>query len=308
MFTRRLEQILNISFGLLGKRLSLKFINLLLKCPYDNIFSNRIIHLLLNNIDDVPIKTRNGFIMQFKQSGRSTNIRKGFITGVHDRTDLNIMRKFLEPGDYVIDIGANEGYISLFLGSIVGRGGKVFSIEPDKQNLFYLKNNIQYNDSNIEIIEKAMSNEITESDFLYDDNMGPWGGLESYSKFGTNLKKAVKVEVDTLDNIFKCSGRRIKFVKVDTEGNELNVFLGAKKFIKEHQPIVYFEVHTYCWSYHDCSVETLFNIFKNNGYDLFIQKNGLLHEFEQIDAIMCNIFAIPKSVATDFREMKIIIK
>lgn len=46
-----------------------------------------------------------------------------------------MIRKLISPNDYVIDIGAHEGYFSLFMASIVDKEGKVFSIEPNKENV-----------------------------------------------------------------------------------------------------------------------------------------------------------------------------
>ena len=42
-----------------------------------------------------------------------------------------IMKAYLKPGDTFIDIGANEGMISLLASSLVGRTGKVLSFEPN---------------------------------------------------------------------------------------------------------------------------------------------------------------------------------
>jgi len=307
--SNNLESLLMIPLKLLGKRASRCIIKFLLRIPYNNNL-NKIIRLLLNNIEDGPIKTRNGFIMHFNHFGHSTVLRKDLIIGAHERFYLKMIRKLISPSDYVIDIGGHEGYFSLFMASIVGKEGKVFSIEPNKENVSFLKHNIQYNNANIQVIEKAVSNEKKEGEFIYDVGMGAWGSLVNFDHFNSQFenKKSIKVKVDTLDNIFQDFEGKIRFMKVDTEGNELNVFLGAKKFLLKHRPIVCFEVSMFFWSHLDCSIDTMFKFFKDNEYELFVLKKDGLHKFNYLSEQLIDMFAIPKPIEKELYESGIIIQ
>lgn len=304
-----LESLLSIPFKLLGKRANRGIVQFLLRMPNSRI-SNMIVKVLLNNLEDEPIKTRDGYIAHFKQSGHSTSLRKEIIVGNHERPYLKMIKKLITNGDYVVDIGAHEGSFSLFMALIVGKDGMVFSIEPNKENIYFLKRNIQYNDANIQVIEKAASNEKKESDFIFDNGYGAWGSLSDYTYYNSwfKTKRTMKVQVDTLDNIFKDFDKRIKFLKVDTEGNELNVFLGAKEFLLEHRPIVCFEVNMLFWSYIDCSVDNLFKLFADYGYKLFVLKKDTLHEFRYLDNPLINMFAIPQSCIEELCENGIIVQ
>ena len=44
--------------------------------------------------------------------------------------DIEPIKKLVEPGDFVVDLGANIGWYSNVLSGLVGDQGKVFSIEP----------------------------------------------------------------------------------------------------------------------------------------------------------------------------------
>ena len=68
--------------------------------------------------------------------------------------------KILKPkkNDIVIDVGANTGYYSLRLSSLVGENGKVIAIEPDPQTFNSLTKNCELNNiSNVDTHNIAIS-------------------------------------------------------------------------------------------------------------------------------------------------------
>lgn len=259
---------------------------------------------MLNNLDDESIKTKLGFVMHFKHTGHSTNLRKQFITGSHERFYLSMLRKIISEGDYVIDIGANEGYFSLFFSTLVGKEGMVFAIEPNRENIWFLKQNITYNTMNIKVIEKAISDKKTESNFYYEDGMGAWGRLVDDQSFKN--KKIVKVKVDRVDNIFNNIKKRIKFLKIDVEGNELNVFYGAEKTLSLHKPHLFFEIQSVFWANMNSSVNTMLNFLKNKGYELFVLgEDNRLHEYKAFPTYVFNMFAIHETQKSELQRSDI---
>ena len=53
------------------------------------------------------------------------------------------IRSVLRPGDSVIDVGANIGYISRFCSRLVDWHGRVVAIEPEPRNLELLNLNVE---------------------------------------------------------------------------------------------------------------------------------------------------------------------
>ena len=88
--------------------------------------------------------------------------------------------------------------------------------------------------------------------FYCSDDSGAWGSLIPFSYRAEETP--VDVEVETLDNLFG-SLKGVNFLKVDTEGNELEVFLGAEEILSHHKPHLCFEVSLTCWAYLERSVD-----------------------------------------------------
>ena len=101
--------------------------------------------------------------------------------------------------------------------------GKIISIEPDPENLEVLKENIELNGfSNIDIIEKAVSNKKTIGKFY----LTRWSGMRSLNS-PQNNSKSISVDITTLDDILK-EEEKIDLMKIDVEEEEVNVLKGAK--------------------------------------------------------------------------------
>ena len=74
--------------------------------------------------------------------------------------ELDILSTFLQPGDMVIDIGANVGVYTKSFSSIVGNDGKVYAFEPLRDNLEILKKVIRdANISNIRLFHAALGSQ-----------------------------------------------------------------------------------------------------------------------------------------------------
>ncbi len=203
-------------------------IEYLLKLP-KNPITDLVASRLLSYFKQGTIKTRYGYYIDFRVTNRlPTAIRKSTVLAKREEDYINILTELVEHGDYVIDGGAHEGYISLLMSGLVGNNGMVFSIEPNVENLEYLRRNVELNAiKNISIIDKAIGDNVSKATFHYDNDTGAWGSLTHFPHFKT--RKEVIVDVDTLDNLFYETGiaNKIKLIKLDTEGNELNALLGG---------------------------------------------------------------------------------
>ena len=78
---------------------------------------------------------------------------------VHEPRTTQFVQDVLKQGDIFVDLGANIGYFSLLAAKTVGKGGRVFSFEPENRNFKYLIRNKELNNYNqITAAQKAISN------------------------------------------------------------------------------------------------------------------------------------------------------
>ena len=143
------------------------------------------------------------------------------------------------PGsDVFIDVGTNEGAFSGIFAHIY-QPSFIICIEPNEQLNEAIKANTKgYSPV---IINKAISDKEAEMDFYFhpDSQMSslfPSNKDSMEREFGTNSQAAVvkrTVPVTTMDLVFaqyknELSGKTI-FLKIDTQGNELEVIKGGVK-------------------------------------------------------------------------------
>jgi len=184
----------------------------------------------------------------------------------------------------------------------------VFAIEPNPENIPFLSRHILLNSaSNVEVIGKAIGSNKARMPFYCSQDAGAWGSLIPFSYFpSVQLReKRVEVEVETLDNLFG-DLKRLDFLKVDTEGNELEVFLGAQQVLSRYKPHICFEVSLTFWAYLEHSIDSLFVLLRNHGYELLVLKQGHLCEYKWLDERVINMFALHSSRKSELRRHGII--
>lgn len=139
------------------------------------------------------------------------------------------------------DIGGNEGNFSKEVLKIVQEQSKEVSLhifEPQPICLETLRKVFQ-NDARVTINPVALSNEKGEATFYTNYEGSTWGSLVKREKWG--VVNPTVVPTDTLDNyIAQHAIQKIDYLKVDVEGNEMQVLKGAetsisKKMIKNIQ-------------------------------------------------------------------------
>jgi FkbM family methyltransferase len=167
--------------------------------------------------------------------GRSIYLNKTFEPEV-----TKLFQNVLKPGMTAIDVGADMGYFSVLMSTLVKDTGAVFSFEPIGWGYKRLKENCELNKCN---------NINTYNFALYDSNgtsYMPDPHAVSMLAGNNSVKndKSLVVELKVFDDISTRIGiNKIDFVKIDCEGAELNILNGMKKNIEKYKPSVLAEVH-----------------------------------------------------------------
>jgi FkbM family methyltransferase len=165
-----------------------------------------------------------------------------YFTGDYDRKITWLCRKLLRPGDIALDIGANLGVVTLAMARFVGPSGWVHCFEPNPTMQNLLSQSIARSYHNITLHPIALGVEGATLDLRVPSaNIGAGSFI--------NNREASDAEV------IKCPIRRladvisdeeitsVRLVKLDVEGFENEVLLGAGDLLSAIRPMVILETN-----------------------------------------------------------------
>lgn len=140
---------------------------------------------------------------------------------------------FCEKDDIIFDIGANTGSIAI----PCAKKFHVYAFEAFKQSYDIMILNIKENNvqDNISAFNVAIGD--TSRIILMDTSVPNIENNYGALMIGTQGPKSIMMKLDDLLQSIK----KVKLIKVDTEGSEPLVFYGARKIIKRDMPIIIFE-------------------------------------------------------------------
>lgn len=150
---------------------------------------------------------------------------------------LKAMSKELIADDLVLDVGANIGNHTLYLASICGC--RVLAFEPNSDLCTPLRESIELNN-------------LQEKVCLYEVGVGSVSGKACFStlnpeNLGGQSLSITKPEqgginVITLDSLSIVD--KVRAIKIDVEGMELDVLKGGIELIRRDRPLIYIEAQT----------------------------------------------------------------
>jgi FkbM family methyltransferase len=154
-------------------------------------------------------------------------------TGVFEPETLAALKKLTRPGFRVLDIGANIGFFTVQLSSMVGPAGSVLAIEPQKENFRLLEANVGINHlTNVRLYNVAVGDtEGTASLYLSDWN----GGMHRLYASVCCTSAMESVPVTTVDLI--TANDKIDLIKIDIEGYEFFALKGAENCLQRNPDI-----------------------------------------------------------------------
>ena len=191
---------------------------------------------------------------------------------------INAIFKDKKKGIY-IDIGCHHPLINNNTYILYKRGWNGINVDLDFSSI-EMFNFFRPNDFNCKV---ALSNKKGESDLFFFHNRAPKNTLNKINGKGAKLVK--KIKTDTLDNIIKQSKlsiKKIDFLTIDVEGNELNVLRGFDLNKYEPKVIVLELINKKNNSFHEQEIK---DIQKSKIYKYMIKKNYKLANWIHNDLI-----------------------
>lgn len=217
----------------------------------------------------ILIRTRLSTFLTIKRKGYrlrfypSANSRLLWIDKNYENQVVDFIHDYLRNGDIMIDAGANIGVITLESSVIVGNKGKIYSIEPHPKIFRFLRGNIQLNRfDNIKIFNVVLGNQddiVLFSDKISDDQNSV-----------SDDKNGIKLPMKQLDDLIHSN--QINLLKIDVEGYEKFVLLGASKLLKITDCIC-FEAVEKSMENQGYTIGDIYDILLKNEFQLFRFKN-----------------------------------
>lgn len=214
--------------------------------------------------------------------------------------EIFLLSQCIADGDIVLDVGANIGAHSLAFSRFVGMRGRVFAFEAQHSIYQLLACNMTSNKSlNVDCINCLVG---ARSDIAYIprtnvDAETNFGAVSFVGQFGMDGGddggNKLPISMICIDDI---GLKSCAVIKVDVEGMELDVFIGAKRTIEMLRPVVYFEQTS------QRNLAEICQLFSGVGYSLYwhvanpFNANNFLGDKENIFGGTCevNVVALPK--------------
>ncbi len=184
----------------------------------------------------------------------------------------------LKNDDIIFDIGANIGIMALNFAKNSPKG-KVYAFEPTQYALEKLNRNINLNPN-------LNANVIVTNCFISEkSNINPeiiafssWSLTKRTTEdhkhhLGTPMSTSGVPSLSMDDFVNNNNISRIDFIKVDTDGHEYEVFLGAKKTISLLRPKIIFELGLYVMEEKNIKFDFYWNYFVPLIYKLYDSKS-----------------------------------
>lgn len=177
--------------------------------------------------------------------------------------------RLLGRGDVAIDIGANLGYYTRPMASIVGREGHVYAVEPVPVIFSVLKRNVGRR-TNVTLLNYALGESDATIEMANDSvaEAGYFGTGRNFVSEGALSSEALRftAQMRRGSELFG-SLERIDLIKCDIEGYERVVMPEMRGLIERHHPTVLIETDGQ-------TRHRIIEMFQAMGYGAFMLEEG----------------------------------
>ena len=249
--------------------------------------------------------------IRFRQSWESSETKK-IINALNYYSSLKNI-----PNDniYIIDIGANVGWYTLFLGKY---GYQIISFEASVVNNYILRKNFCLNPNlNISLINKGLFTEEKKCDYYYNrGNIGN-GMIQCDKNNATNNESSQSLFVDSYEFIKSgeayltklsnyvefLSTKNVALIKIDIEGTEGKAIESGIELISNyHVPFIFLEFTPSFLKLHGTDPMQFLEMFEMNGYkfpkNIFFDNNYYTKEelVEKYKNKIANVYIVYSNI------------
>ena len=213
--------------------------------------------------------------------------------GRYEPECVDFVRRALRPGMRCLDAGAQTGFYTCLMASLVGQTGTVHAFEPMPENYRVLLKNLAENDfvARVRPYQLACSNAAAQLEASRVGRMYVAGAVEGCLRVSMTAVRVDDLIQDEVD-----------LIKIDVEGHEPAALEGMRQLIARSHPIIVSECNDY-WL-QSCSgtssreyIKTL-NAYGYDAFELGDLSSALTPDSQVLrDRRIFDVVAIPQGAA-----------
>jgi FkbM family methyltransferase len=186
----------------------------------------------------------------------------------------------LQPGMTFVDIGANIGYYTVLGAKAVGAAGQVIAFEPNPRAYQILTTNLFINGTRAVAHQMALGSRVSEATLFVnqEESGGAHVSNDPNSRALSLNYKTIPIKVTRLDDVIQRSVN-IDVIKIDVEGYEPDVLLGAQKTIERLPNVrLAIELAPDAWAGQGHDPAMVLRMLTSMGFRLSLIKPGFVEE------------------------------
>lgn len=192
---------------------------------------------------------------------------------IMSKGNIDFYRQLINPGDFVIDIGAHTGDTTVPMAVAAGKEGTVLALEPNKYVFKVLEKNSTLNKEHTNIIPVCMAATAEDGVFSFnysDASFCNGGFLTEREKLDRHHKYTLEVQGRNLEKILNNEYAhllpKLRFIKVDAEGYDKEIIKTLSHIISTYRPLILSECNVFLTR---TEREELFTVMSRFGYTLY---------------------------------------
>jgi FkbM family methyltransferase len=203
-----------------------------------------------------------------------------------ERRERQLLRRHLQPGMTIVDIGANVGFYTVEFSRLAGPGGAVHAFEPDPFCSGILRSRVRSRRArNVHVVGMALGE--TEGEATLYCSKRDRAESRIYPLSPGVPAETVNVATLSLDSYCRSHGiGRVDVVKMDVEGCEVRVLRGMREIMATCPPtwmLIEFSPEQLRGA--GASPEEFWRLLASDGYDCYsIEKQGRLRKISDSPA------------------------